>query len=50
MSTLNCNTVLITITEVCANVLCADYHNRSMTTVFWGAQRKEPITGNLKDY
>ena len=27
-----------------------NYHNRSMTTVFWGAQRKEPITGNLKDY
>ena len=46
MSILNCNTVQITITEVCANVLCADYHNRSMTTVFWEAQRKEPITEN----
>ena len=46
MSTLNCNTVRITITEVCADVLCANYHNRSMTVVFWRAQRKEPITEN----
>lgn len=46
MSTLNCNAVLITITEVCANVLRADHRNRSMTAVFWGAQRKEPITEN----